>query len=318
MAPKVTVVIDNHNYGRFLPQALDSIIAQGFDKSEVEILVVDDGSTDDSRDILASYAPRVTALLQERQGQATAFNNGFAAAKGDIICLLDSDDVFLPGKLKAVLAAFEDPKVGCVQHFLHDTDGKLVPLPRRFPSWPPRYRIDDLLGGRMELTATSGLSFRREILARCLPIPKDLFYYLDDFLTVRSLFFGEVANIPMVFGLHRVHGGNWCAGGYEDPRKIERDFIDRSNFGAHRDRWLSEAGLTRTQEALDTDRLEVWRRRLLLEALRARPLEAARVWLDGMRDLPAGRHARFRAATLAIAVASPSLYLALYSQYSMP
>jgi len=314
---KVSVVIDNHNYGRFLKETLDSVLTQVLDNA-VEIVVVDDGSTDESREILASYAPRVKSLLQARQGQASAFNSGLAAASGDIVCLLDSDDVFLPGKLEAVIEAFKDPKVVCVQHFLHDTDAHLHPLPRRFPQWPASYVLDDYAAGRTEFTATSGLAFRRETLLKLLPIPKDLFYYLDDFLTAHSLFFGAVANIPRVLGLHRMHGANWCAGGLENPAKIERDFQDRALYNSHRDRWLADAGVARSAEASDAERLELWRRRVLVEALRARPLEAARVWAEGLRGLPKTRHARFRAATTALAVASPTLYLALYDFYSRP
>lgn len=314
----VSVVIDNHNYGRFLKETLDSVLSQILDDVAVEIVVVDDGSTDDSREILASYAPRVKSLLQARQGQATAFNVGLSAATGDIVCLLDSDDVFLPGKLQAVVSAFKDPKVVAVQHFLHDTDAHLKPLPRRFPAWPARYTLDDYASGLTEFTATSGLAFRREVLLKLLPIPKDLFYYLDDFLTAHALFFGEVANIPEVLGLHRMHGANWCAGGLENPAKIERDFVDRANYSAHRDRWLAEAGRSRSPEAVEAEALELWRRRVLLESLRARPLEAARAWTDGLRTLPRTRHARFRAATTGLAVLSPTLYLALYDLYSRP
>lgn len=317
MTPRVSVVIDNHNYGRFLRAALDSVLSQGLPPGDLELIVSDDGSTDDSREILAEYAAKgVKALLQERQGQATAFNAGLAAATGEFVFLLDSDDVFLPGKLAACLAAFADPKVSCVQNFLHDSDAELRPLPRRFPAWPARYTLDDLLDGRCEFTATSGVGFRRSVLAKLLPIPKDLFYYLDDFLTAHSLFFGEIANVPQVFGLHRVHGSNWCAGGLENPAKIERDFVDRALFGAHRDRWMSAAGVARTPRAVETEALEVWRRRILLAAHRAQPLEAARLWWAGLKDLPRTPHARFRAATAAIAVASPSLYLALYDAYS--
>ena len=100
--------------------------------------------------------------------------------------------------------------------------------------------------------------------------------------------------------------------------KIERDFQDRALYGSHRDRWLAEAGVERAPEAVDTERLELWRRRVLLESLRARPLEAARLWREGLCGLPATRHARFRAATTGLAVLSPSLYLALYDWYSKP
>ena len=318
MAPKVSVVIDNHNYGRFLKETLNSVLTQVLNDVVVEIIVVDDGSTDESREILASYAPRVKSLLQARQGQASAFNNGLSAATGDIVCLLDSDDVFLPGKLAAVVAAFKDPKVVCVQHFLHDTDAKLIPVPRRFPAWPAHYVLDDYTEGRTEFTATSGVSFRRETLNKLLPIPKNLFYYLDDFLTAHALFFGEIANIPEVLGLHRMHGANWCAGGLEDPKKIERDFQDRALYYSYRERWLDEAGRSRSPEAVEAEQLELWRRRVLLESLRARPLEAARVWSEGLCGLPKTRHARFRAATTALAVLSPTLYLALYDLYSQP
>ena len=315
---KVSVVIDNFNYGRFLKETLDSVLTQVLDDVVVEVVVVDDGSTDESREILASYAPRVKSLFQARQGQASAFNLGLAAAAGDIVCLLDSDDVFLPGKLAAVVEAFRDPTVVCAQHFLNDTDAHLVPLPRRFPAWPARYVLDDYAAGRTEFTATSGLAFRRETLLKLLPIPKDLFYYLDDFLTAHALFFGDIANIPSVLGLHRMHGDNWCAGGLENPAKIERDFVDRANYGAHRDRWLADRGVVRSPEAVEAERLELWRRRVLLESLRARPLEAARVWSEGLCGLPETRHARFRAVTTGLAVLSPTLYLALYDAYSRP
>ena len=218
--------------------------------------------------------------------------------------------------MKAVVEAFKDSAVVCVQHFLHDTDAKLAPVPRRFPAWPERYTIEDYVAGRTEFTATSGLAFRRETLKKLLPIPKDLFYYLDDFLTAHALFFGEIANIATVYGLHRMHGDNWCAGGLENPAKIERDFIDRANYGSQRDRWLAEKGLLRSAEAVEAERLDLWRRRVLLEALRARPLEAAKAWREGLCGLPATGRARFRAATTALAVLSPTLYLKLYELYS--
>lgn len=318
MAPRVSVVIDNYNYGRFLPQALDSVLAQGLPEGALEVIVADDGSTDDSREILASYAPRVRALLLPKRGQAAAFNAGLEEAAGEIVCLLDSDDLFLPGKLKAVLAAFEDRSVGVVQHLLHDADEFFNPLPRRFPAWPPFYSVEDLAAGRLILTATSGLSFRRSVLKKCLPIPDGLFYYLDDYLSSRALFFGTMANIPEVLGYHRVHGANWCAGGYENPAKLERDFLDRAAFGAHRDRWLAEAGLARSAEAREAESLELWRRRVLLESLRGRPVSAWAEWTGGLRAALAAPRGAFKAATVGLAPLSSELYLALYRLYSRP
>src|SRR4051794_40698073 len=107
MGARVSVLVNNHNYARYLPEALDSALAQDAGGAEVEYIVVDDGSTDGSFQVLKRYAPRVkTVLLPQNRGQAAAFNAGFEAASGEILCLLDSDDWWAPGKLKAVLARF--------------------------------------------------------------------------------------------------------------------------------------------------------------------------------------------------------------------
>lgn len=314
--PFFSVVIDNHNYGRFLAQAVESVLGQDFSAREVELIVVDDGSTDDSRQVLARYGPRLRAVLQERQGQAEAFNRGFREARGEVVCLLDSDDLWLPGKLSRVAPFFDDKGVGGVEHWLRDVDASLQPAPQDFPEWPSRYRKEDFLDARTAFTATSGLAFRRESLERALPIPRELFYYLDDFLTVRVLLDSEMANLPAVLGFHRLHGANWCAGGYNDARKLDLDFRMREIFGSHLDRWLSERGLSPTPRFKRLLELELFRRRVLFEALSARPETAWRQWLAGARALGGSGRDAFRLATVLLAVLSPSLYLGLYSAYA--
>lgn len=295
--PFFSVVIDNYNYGRFLAECLDSVLAQDFPAGEVEVIVVDDGSTDESRAVLKRYAPRVRAVLQENQGQAAAFNRGLSEAKGEVVCLLDSDDVWRRRKLSSIAGLFDDKAVLGAEHFLEDTDAALKPLPQRFPLWPPRYTLDDFLEGRTEFTATTGLAYRREALRKALPIPRSLFYYLDDFLTVGVLKQGPVANLPVVLGAHRVHGDNWCFGGLGDARKLERELKMRELFtdalrlpGPWRANWDNET----------------IRRRLLLHALSARPVEAFEEW----------KKLRAKKASLLLAVLSPDLYLEAYKLYS--
>src|SRR5215213_900396 len=94
--PLVSVIIDNYNYGRFLREAIDSALGQTYPR--VEVIVVDDGSTDDSRAVIAAYGDRVVPVLKENGGQASAFNAGFAASRGELICFLDADDTFMPEK----------------------------------------------------------------------------------------------------------------------------------------------------------------------------------------------------------------------------
>ena len=109
--PLVSVVIPVHNGGRFLAEAIDSVLAQGYPHREV--VVVDDGSTDDSAAI--ARARPVRYQRQENQGVAAARNAGLAAARGELIAFLDQDDVWLPHKLDAQVAfLLEHPSVDMV------------------------------------------------------------------------------------------------------------------------------------------------------------------------------------------------------------
>lgn len=109
---KLSIIINNYNYARFLPACIDSVLAQ--DYSDFEIVVVDDGSTDNSREIIAGYGERIVSVLKANGGQASSFNAGFSASSGDVLCMLDSDDTFLPGKLSAIATLFQNPDVDWV------------------------------------------------------------------------------------------------------------------------------------------------------------------------------------------------------------
>lgn len=97
-AELVSVVIPSYNYGRFVTQAVDSALAQRY--PHVEIVVVDDGSTDDTRQRLAPYGDRVRYMYQQNQGLSAARNTGIRAARGQWIALLDADDAWHPRKLE--------------------------------------------------------------------------------------------------------------------------------------------------------------------------------------------------------------------------
>lgn len=101
LCPKVSVIMPCYNNGAFVRQAVDSVLQQ--DYPNIELIVVDDGSKDNSLEVLASYGDRIRVIVQPNQGPAAARNNGIRHATGDYIAFLDSDDLWLPGKLSAQL-----------------------------------------------------------------------------------------------------------------------------------------------------------------------------------------------------------------------
>src|SRR5260370_34271764 len=101
-APFFTVLIDTYNYGEFIEEAISSALAQDFPASQREILVVDDGSTDDTRQRLLKYRGEILYLRKQNGGQAPAFYYGFWDAGGDVIGLLDAYEILVPAKLRQI------------------------------------------------------------------------------------------------------------------------------------------------------------------------------------------------------------------------
>ena len=104
--PLVSVIIPTYNRGWIVKEAIDSVLDQDF--SDYELIVVDDGSDDNTREILGAYGTAITVLQQPNRGVSAARNRGIAAAAGGLIAFLDSDDLWLPGKLKTQVKFFEE------------------------------------------------------------------------------------------------------------------------------------------------------------------------------------------------------------------
>ena len=208
--PDITVLIDAYNYGRFIEQAVESVLSQDFPMEAVEILVVDDGSTDDTADRLRKYVPRVQLIQKENGGQASAFNLGISRAQGDIVALLDADDYWLPQKLRSVASRFQqNPNAGMVYHRLlnltessqETTLDEFTPLSGFIPhdlralfAYSPR--------------PTSSLAFRRTALNRILPIPEGLRIQADGYLGALVIFLAPIVAIDEALAVYRLHGGN--------------------------------------------------------------------------------------------------------------
>ena len=206
----VTILINNFNYGRYLRQAIDSALAQ--DYPNLEIVVADDGSTDELRLVIAGYGGKITPVLKPNGGQASALNAGFAGSKGDIICLLDSDDWFFPGKARALAEAFAT---------CEEARWVFHPLLRIFPDGSIESKsiattrfIDErehaTRYGKIYTSAppTSGLCFKRKLLERLLPMPEEIRITSDDYLKLAAMSLAPGIYLNTDLAVQRIHDSN--------------------------------------------------------------------------------------------------------------
>jgi glycosyltransferase involved in cell wall biosynthesis len=213
--PLVSILINNYNYGRFLTEAIDSAISQTY--PHTEIIVVDDGSTDNSHEIIASYRNKIVPIIKQNGGQASAFNTGFAASHGDIICFLDADDIFLPHKVTEIVKIFTaDTELGWCFHalnFFGASGQKFEPSQDKWSSGKYDLRATikggKLRGNMPEINlATSTMCFKRDLLAQILPMPEAIRITSDDY--IKYLAIGLTPGFISISELarQRIHGNN--------------------------------------------------------------------------------------------------------------
>lgn len=219
-APSVTILIDTYNYARFVGRAIESALGQDYTGPRPEILVVDDGSTDDTAAVVRRYGGSVRYIAKENGGQASALNLGLREAEGDIVCLLDGDDYFYPGKVQLVADAFRRrPEVGLVYNEFDIVDGAGSSLGKTFPepTWTgcrlPLSRVSGqlrslILLGHPWTCITSAMSVRRSVVAG-LQVPEDVFpHSVDLFLGLVLPFLAEVAIVEAAATAYVYHGEN--------------------------------------------------------------------------------------------------------------
>jgi glycosyltransferase involved in cell wall biosynthesis len=229
----LSIVINNFNYERYLSDAITSALGQTSPASEV--IVVDDGSTDGSRDIIRGFGDSIIALFKSNGGQTSALNAGFQRARGQILCFLDADDLLEPTATQRIRQAFLQPRVvkahwpltvigpqgrstGKLKpsHRLHE--GALLPRLLEFgpddPTWVP----------------TSGNAWRRSFLSEIFPLAEPESgtgvgsASADACISMLVPLFGEVALINQPQGKYRVHGANdhSCM---DFQRRLNRDVV---------------------------------------------------------------------------------------------
>ena len=216
MRPLITALVDTYNHERYIEQALASVLEQGLSPAELEIVVVDDGSTDGTASIVEKFAPRVKHVRKKNGGQASAFNAGFAESRGEIIAILDGDDWWAKGKLGAVAEALEkNPEVAAVGHGYYEFDEETKTTRACVPA---ARQVIGLTSPEGTLAARAAwhfllmgaLTVRRRLLERIMPLDEEMVFMADSALQVAAMVMGAlILEEPLFY--YRHHSDNLFA-----------------------------------------------------------------------------------------------------------
>jgi glycosyltransferase involved in cell wall biosynthesis len=211
--PFVSVLIDTYNHERFIEKAIVSVLEQDFPASEREIIVVDDGSSDQTPEIVRKFEPEVRLLRKTNGGQASAFNVGIPECRGEVVAFLDGDDWWVRKKLSRVIPVLAgDSKIGMVGH------GTITVLPdgREFTEVLKeghRYSLCSVEGALLFRSRKSFLgtrsTIRTSILRKLLPVPETIRIEADEFVFTMAAALGEVEILPEALFFYRLHSSNF-------------------------------------------------------------------------------------------------------------
>ncbi len=230
--PLVSVLMPSYNYASYVSAAIASVQTQSW--THLEIIVCDDGSTDGSPEIvrrLAEADNRIQLIVQENAGVAVALNTAYAAARGEVICLLDADDVFDKSKIADVVASMQrKQQAGFVQHAMSviDADGEFIRTLPAHGLYEEGWLGPALLkrGGRWRNMPASALSFRREVAEILFPLPATyLSSMADAYLYMLAPLLTEVAHVPEQLSSYRLHGSN-LTGALHFDEKLSQKYVE--------------------------------------------------------------------------------------------
>ncbi len=216
--PLVSILVANYNYAGYISQTIESALAQTYDY--FELIICDDGSTDSSIAVIESYVrkdKRIRLLRKQNGGHGSALNAAYAASQGEVICLLDSDDLFLPEKVQRMVAAYHaHPESGFAVHRVIRMNSKgkhqgVWPLSDQLPAgWIGPETILRQGGMVAYLPPTSGLSLRREIAEWLFPLPdkRPLGICPDQVIMRLAPLLSPIATVDEPLAEYRLHNAN--------------------------------------------------------------------------------------------------------------
>jgi glycosyltransferase involved in cell wall biosynthesis len=300
MKPLVTALIDTYNHEKYIEQAIESVLEQGLSAEELEMVVVDDGSTDGTAAIVEKFAPRVRLVRKTNGGQASAFNAGYRESRGEIVALLDGDDWWAKGKLKAVLEELEArPELGAASHGYFQYQEKTGETRarglagKRFVNLETPEAVEEARTAWPYLLM-GALTVRRKVLDWIMPIPEELVFMADSAIQVAAMVMGAVVLEEPLF-YYRHHGTNLWAIDAGNREKLRRrcemtELVYERLYGM-----LLERGVEREKVARLIGPSWVEVRRLMLRTFGGSPLRTLQTEMKAFESEAQGASWGYRA-----------------------
>lgn len=214
--PLVTVIIPTYNCASFISEAIESVLSQSFSQNEIEIIVIDDGSTDNTKEVLFKYQNKIKYIYSKNSGKAWTTKRGIDIAQGKYIFNLDADDVFLSDKIKKVVDIFEaDRNIVHVAHpaiywYVDKNIEKIESIPSNIKN--VKMQGKDLLNyfyvRKMLFGGGSTFAGRSDALKKIV-IKKDVDMYIDEYLLLFILKEGHSFFIDEPLSVWRIHSNNF-------------------------------------------------------------------------------------------------------------
>jgi glycosyltransferase involved in cell wall biosynthesis len=216
--PIFSIIISTYNYGQFIEEAIDSILNQTFPREKIEIIVIDDGSTDDTAFRLKKYEGKIKYIYQKNAGQATGLNSGFKQSSGEIITFMDADDYWFPDKLMQVNSIYDKYSYDAVFH-----DLTMVGQERDGQNFFNKYHLKNLkkiedkvyilskdahINNPIFYAITTGQSYKRDLYEKLYPIPTYYVWHADWYLFIAALADSDICLLDLSLGAYRRHAGN--------------------------------------------------------------------------------------------------------------
>jgi len=275
----ISVLIDNYNYDKFLSECIESVLNQTY--QNFEIIIVDDGSKDKSKDIIKEYAKkdnRIKPIFKKNGGQASAFNEGIKYCNGEIISFLDSDDKFKPNKLEEVLKAYKQGYNYIINHYKLIGDINYNNAP-----YYPYGGYNQFLVYYLSFFAgstTSNITISKKLADYIFPIKREDFFRVraDDVIVFAASFKEKMFFIDKELTEYRIHGENLFACNYKKitfsdeyyrdyvVHQVKKEYLDK--IGIDRRFFYNPYHLYlefRTKQLINLNILKVYLKVLFLE-----------------------------------------------------